>query len=151
MLSICRAVALVALLFVPQATSLGFDKAASTGLTVAWADNFLVIRGPHVPGGEVRVWYIEAYCRPGSTDRAWNETVIGHKTELVSASDDGKRVDLKCTLKDGAIVNHEIRAGDDEVDFRITATNPTDKVSQAHWAQPCIRLDKFTGRTKDDY
>jgi hypothetical protein len=70
---------------------------------------------------------------------------------LLSASDDGKVIRLKCTLNDGVIVQHEIRAGDDEVDFRLTATNPTEQVSQAHWAQPCIRLDKFTGRRQADY
>src|SRR5262249_34978219 len=26
-----------------------------------------------------------------------------------------------------------------------TAKNPTEKESAAHWAQPCIRLDKFIG------
>ena len=28
--------------------------------------------------------------------------------------------------------------------FDITAHNPTDKPSEAHWAQPCVRLDRFT-------
>ena len=41
--------------------------------------------------------------------------------------------------------NHVITAGRDEVDFRLTARNPTDKVSLAHWAQPCIRVDRFVG------
>ena len=113
--------------------------------------DLLTIRGPGVPGGEIPIWYIEAYCRPGSTDREWSETTIGHKTELISASEDGKLVKLRCTLNDGVIVNHEIRAGTDEIDFRITATNPTDKPSLADWGQPCIRLDKFTGRKQNDY
>ena len=43
------------------------------------------------------------------------------------------------------VVDHEIRAGDDEVDFRVVATNPGPNESQAHWAQPCIRVDRFTG------
>jgi hypothetical protein len=132
---------------------------AGQGLSIRWEKvterekqrDLLTIRGPKVPGGEVVIWYIEAYCRPGSTDREWTETTIGHKTELLSASDDGKLIKLKCTLNDGVIVNHEIRAGADEVDFRITATNPNDKTSQADWAQPCIRLDKFTGRKQNDY
>ena len=33
----------------------------------------------------------------------------------------------------------------DEVDFRLTAHNPTRKCSEAHWAQPCIRVGAFTG------
>ena len=37
------------------------------------------------------------------------------------------------------------------MEFRITARNPTTRPSQAHWAQPCIRVDNFTGRNKDNY
>ncbi len=121
------------------------------GLTLRWADNLLTIHGSRLPGGPVTVWYLEAYCRPGSTNRNWRETVIGHQTELVSASDDHKRLHLRCTLKDGVVVDHRIAAGKDEIDFRLTAHNPTDQVSEAHWAQPCMRVDKFTGRGQKDY
>ena len=93
----------------------------------------------------MRIHYLEAYCRPGSTDRESAQTVIGHNTELVSAGDDGKVVRLRCTLKDGVVVDHVITAGRDEVDFRLTAKNPTEKESLAHWAQPCIRVDRFVG------
>jgi hypothetical protein len=71
--------------------------------------------------------------------------VIPHKTRLLERSDDGRRLRLRSTLDDGVIVEHEIQAGDDEVDFRLSATNPTQTESQAHWAQPCVRVDRFTG------
>src|SRR5438876_9181243 len=103
-------------------------------LTLSWANNFLTIHGAYLPGGQVRIQYLEAYCRPGSTDRDWRETVIKHKTELVSRSPDGKALKLRCTLTDGVIVVHEITAATDEVTFRLTATNPTNKSSEAHWA-----------------
>ncbi len=122
---------------------------AEDGLSIRWADNYLTIRG-EFPGEEIRINYLEAYCRPGSTDRDWGETVIGHKTELVSASDDGRVIKLKDTLRDGVIVTHAITAGKDEVDIRIVAHNPTETESLAHWAQPCIRVDKFTGCGRDD-
>ena len=77
--------------------------------------------------------------------------MIGHRTRLISADPDGRRVVLECTLKDGVIVRHEIAAGEDEVSFHITASNPTDKESEAQWAQPCIRVDRFTGRNKTTY
>jgi hypothetical protein len=53
-------------------------------------------------------------------------------------------------------VQHRIRAADDEVDFRLVARNPTPAESQAHWAQPCIRVGDFTGfpavtRAREDY
>ena len=119
------------------------SSAAGDGLRIRWENNFLTISGNDLPGQEMRVQYLEAYCRPGSTDRDWGQTVIGHTTELISASDDGKVIKLKCTLKDGVVVDHVITAGRDEVDFRLTARNPTDKESLAHWAQPCIRVDRF--------
>jgi hypothetical protein len=122
------------------------------GLRLAWKDNMLTISGgPGLPGREVRVHYIEAYCRPGSTRRDWRQTVIGHRTRLVSAGADGKRLVLECRLNDGVTVRHEITAGADEVDFRLTATNPTDRPSDAQWAQPCVRVDKFTGRSQATY
>lgn len=131
------------------ATARAVDDA---GLSISWEKNYLTIRGARVPGDEIKVHYLEAYCRPGSTDADWVKyTLIGHKTELVAASADGKRIELRCTLTDGVVVDHVITAGADEVDFRVTATNPTDKSSQAHWAQPCVRLDKFTGGDKLSY
>ena len=105
----------------------------------------LTIRGPNLPGGELSVWYLEAFCRPGSARRDWKETVIPHRTRLVEVGRDGRLIRLRSELADGVVVDHEIRAGDDEVDFRLVATNPRQTESQAHWAQPCIRVDRFTG------
>jgi hypothetical protein len=28
----------------------------------------LTVRGRQLPGGAVKIWYLEAFCRPGSTD-----------------------------------------------------------------------------------
>lgn len=120
-------------------------------LRLNWRQNILTITGERLPGKKLKVWYLEAYCRPGSTDRDWRETVIGHRTELVSASGDGKHLQLRCRLDDGVVVEHEISARDDGVAFDLVAKNPTDRVSQAHWAQPCIRVDAFTGRDQQTY
>ena len=121
------------------------------GLRVSWKDNMLTIAGPALPGREMKIHYIEAYCRPGSTQRKWEQTTIGHRTRLVSAAEDGRSLVLECTLRDGVVVRHEIRSGADEVDFRLTATNPTATPSQAHWAQPCVRVDAFTGGNPRTY
>jgi hypothetical protein len=124
------------------------------GLTLSWAEEMLTIRGPF-PGGELKVWYLEAFCRPGSTDRDWGQTVIKHRTQLIEADPQGTWLRLRSTLDDGVIVDHTIRAGRDEVDFQVKATNPTKTPSQAHWAQPCLRVDRFTGvearRDSEDY
>ena len=113
-------------------------------LSLKWENNFLTIRGSF-PGEEIKIMYLEAYCRPGSTDRDWGQTVIKHEAKLVSISDSGRIIRLRDKLADGVIVEHTITAGADEVDFQVVAHNPTDKESEAHWAQPCMRVDKFTG------
>jgi hypothetical protein len=118
-------------------------------LQIDWDKNFLTIRGDF-PGGEIRIHYLEAYCRPGSTDRDWGETVVGHTTELMSKSADGRVIKLRDKLKDGVVVEHTITASPDEIDFRLVAHNPTQQASNAHWAQPCIRVDKFTGAPSTD-
>lgn len=124
---------------------------ADRPLTISWKDNYLTIHGDHLPGGSLVVHYLEAYCRPGSTDREWGETVIRHQTKLVSADAAERRIELLCRLADGVQVAHTISAGDDEIDFQLVATNPTQRPSEVDWAQPCIRLDSFTGRTQEDY
>lgn len=125
-------------------------------LTLARVENWLVIRGAHLPEGEIRINYLEAYCRAGSTDRDWEKTVVGHSTELLSLSPDRKVMKLRCLVKDGITVHHTITAGDGHVAFELTAHNPTASTSVTHWAQPCIRLGAFTGyddrgKDLDDY
>jgi hypothetical protein len=114
-------------------------------ITLAWKDNILTIHHPGIPGGKIETWYLEAYCRPESTNRPWGKTVIGHKTKLIDISEDKTKLKLRCTLKDGVTVDHVIRAVADGVSFELIARNKTSQVSQAHWAQPCTRVGLFTG------
>ena len=123
----------------------GDAAAPKRDLTLSWEKEILVVHGKHLPGEALEIWYIEAFCRPGSTKREWSKTVISHKTELVSSGPDGHSIKLRSRLDDGVIVDHEIRAGNDDVDFHVVATNPTSKRSEAHWAQPCIRVNRFAG------
>lgn len=133
----------------------GTTEATENGkrpLTLHWEKNYLTISGGQLPGEQMNIHYLEAYCRAGSTDADWREhTVIGHATELVRASQDGTQIELRCTLDDGLIVQHRITSKSDEVAFDIEAHNPTDSRSEAHWAQPCIRLDRFTGCDQESY
>ena len=117
----------------------------SPTLTVRWERDILTIMGERLPGKEMKVLYMEAYCRPNSHTADWSDTVLGHKTELIAINRDRTQLKLRCTLKDGVIVDHTVTARRDEVDFRLTARNPTDRVSEAHWAQPCVRVGDFTG------
>jgi hypothetical protein len=121
------------------------------GLRLAWADEFLVVQAPQIPGEKIRIHYLEAFCRAGSTDRDWGETVIKHQTQLISSDPEGQRIVLRNTLADGLVVDHNITAREDEVVFELTAHNPTQQASAAHWAQPCIDVAAFTGRSQQDY
>ena len=118
----------------------------SPALRLSWQHDILTISGEQLPGKEMKILYLEAYCRPNSQTSDWvTHTVIGHRTELISLNEEHTLLKLKCTLKDGVVVNHLITAGVDEVDFRLVAHNPTTKASEAHWAQPCVRVGEFTG------
>jgi hypothetical protein len=124
---------------------------AAEPLRLEWAKYYLTASSPALPGGSLRILYIEAYCRPASTDRDWAATTIGHTTKLISRSEDGTRLELECTLRDGVIVRHVIQSSADEINFRIIARNPTGHDSEAHWAQPCVEVDRFTGGDKTTY
>ncbi len=132
-----------------------FDRVAPAAepkptLTLERTNHWLVIHGPHIPGGPIRINYLEAFCRANSTDADWvKHTKIPHTGEFISMSKDNKVLKLRDRVEDGVIVEHTITAKDDEVDFRLVAHNPTDKPSEIHWAQPCVRLAPFTGFGKD--
>ena len=119
-------------------------------LNITWRENHLTITGEHLPGKTMKVFYIEAYCRPGSTDRDWGKSVIGHTTEMISTNDDHTQIKLRDKLNDGVTVDHTITATHDEIDFHLVAHNPTDQPSLAQWAQPCIQVPEFTGCSRDD-
>ena len=140
-------------------------------LSLAWASrasggqDILTVSGSEIPGGKVEIWYLEAYCRSGSRERNWRETVIPHHTELVEASPDGRTLRLRCRLpvtRDASgkpvnlerapiVVDHVIRAGDAEVSFEVEAKNRGTERVDAVWAQPCIRVGDFTGGDQTTY
>jgi hypothetical protein len=125
-------------------------RAAEGDLRLRRDANWLVLAGSHLPGGELRVNYLEAYCRPNSTDADWEKTVIRHTSALISTNADGTRLELRDTLSDGVMVDHVITSEGDSIRFELVAVNPTSKISEAHWAQACPRLGKFTGFGTED-
>ena len=60
-------------------------------------------------------WYLEAFCRSGSTRRDWQLTTIPHKTELTFASKDRRHLRLRTLIEPDVEALHEIRAGKDDV------------------------------------
>ena len=120
--------------------------AAERELTLSWEKEILSVRGKHLPGGVLEIWYIEAFCRPGSTHRDWSKTVIPHKTELLS-HEPGRPLDQ-------AAVSPGRRRGCRPRDPCRPATKSTSRSSPgtlpppsrlAHWAQPCIRVNRYAG------
>ena len=115
-------------------------------LRIDWADNFLVVEGEQLPVGKLRIWYIEAYCRAASHRADWSRhTVVGHRTMKLERSDDGTRLHLRCELSDGVVAEHLLETTHDAVRISIDIHNPTEERSEAHWAQPCVRVGDFTG------
>src|SRR5438128_1562669 len=79
------------------------DNENSPSLTLSWGKikepvggsspsplgrDFVTIHGGHLPGKQVRVRYLEAFCRANSTYTDWAKTQIPFQPELVSAGRD---------------------------------------------------------------
>ena len=57
------------------------QSAEPTNLELNWSNNMLTISGNHLPGKEIKIHYLEAYCRANSHTADWaSHTVIKHKT-----------------------------------------------------------------------
>ncbi len=122
---------------------------AAERVALGWTNGILTLRGGALPV-PIQILYLEAYCRPGSTDRDWGRTVIPHRTGQPEVSDDGHRLTFEDRLQDGVIANHEIVGRPDGAEFTVRLKNPTDRTSEAHWAQPCMRVGAFAGTTTQD-
>jgi hypothetical protein len=123
----------------------------SDGLHIQWKNDLLTISGDDLPGKKMDIVYLEAFCKTGSTNRVWDETKIPHKTELISAEDNNKHIKLRTIVQPDIEVIHDIRAGDDDVEFNLVLHNRGDKAIDVDWFQPCILVDQFTNRKQEDY
>ena len=125
---------------------------ASEPLRLSWTNNMLTISAPWLPGEKIEVWHMEAFCRPGSTKRDWKETVVPHRTTLMSASKKGDHLRLSTVIEPFVHCEHEIRSTADEVTFTYKLTNPGVGAADIEWFQPaCIRLARFTGLNQSNY
>jgi len=127
------------------------DVPQSPVQSISWADNMLTIEAPAVPGGKIDIWYLEAFCRTGSTDRVWSETVIPHETTLAGPGNAVQRIQLVSNVEPGVRVTHDIRAVGDGVTFDVTLENTTRDAVDVDWAQPCMRVGAFTDRGQETY
>src|SRR5262245_16442659 len=63
-------------------------------LQLDWKENRLALLSPQLPGGKVEVWYLEAFCRRGSTERKWEETVLPQQTTRLEGPGPAARIRL---------------------------------------------------------
>lgn len=119
-------------------------------LRLAWEKNMLSVVSPELPGGKMDTWYLEAYCRSGSTSREWKLTKIPHTTEKLPDSTD-RRIRLRCKVQGGVEVTHTITAGAGEVDFQVEAVNRGTEAVDVAWVQPCTRVGAFCGGDQKSY
>lgn len=141
---IVSALVITLLLLVPNAS-------AAEGLRISWTNNLLTLSAPNLPGKTMDIWYLEAFCRKGSTKQDWGKTTIPHKTTLLESDADGKRLKLLTKVGDVEMV-HVLRASHDEVDIQYELENKGDELAPIEWFQPaCIRVERFTGCQQSNY
>lgn len=128
---------------------LSVSSILAENLSLSWTNNMLRIGGASVPGGYVETWYLEAFCRSGSTHRDWNQTTIPHKTEMLEGG--RNKLNLRTHVDSSVVVEHEIVAREDEVEFRLEARNDGKAFADVQWFQPCMRVDRFTGAAQSNY
>ena len=124
---------------------------AADSLKLAWEKNVLKITGEQLPSGTIEVWWLEAFCRRGSTKRAWGETTIPHTTEILSADPNGQRLRLRSKVQPSVEVLQELRVVKEAITFDFELKNSGDEPVDLEWFEPCIHVDRFTGRNQTNY
>jgi hypothetical protein len=120
-------------------------------LQMDWGDNRLVILSPTLPSGKVEILWLEAFCRKGSTHRAWQESVVPHQTFRLDGSGPKDYLHLRSTVTRDVEVWHELRVTEEGACFELTFTHHGHDPIDVEWAQPCIQVAGFTGRTQQTY
>jgi hypothetical protein len=124
---------------------------SASALEISWANNLLTIRGPHLPGGTMDVWYLEAFCRSGAHTQVWGKTTIPHKTTLLT-NENNRVLRFRTLVQTNVEVTHVVTVGADEIDFRFKFLNRGPEDVDVQWFQPaCIRVEKFTGCVQNNY
>jgi hypothetical protein len=125
---------------------------AQQPLAISWTNNLLTVSDPRLPEGKLEIWYLEAFCRSGAWSRDWRQTTLAHKTTLIRADPDQRRLEFRTQVTPDIEVRHEVQAGSDELDLQFDFTNSGPAPVDLQWFEPaCIRVAPFTGRTQSNY
>lgn len=128
-----------------------FLAANAPALEISWTNNLLSVSGVHLPGGQLDVWYLEAFCRSGAHAQAWGQTTLPHKTTLLT-NEASRLLRFRTLVQTNVEVTHVVTAGLDEIDFRFTLVNHGTQNIDLQWFQPaCIRVEQFTGCAQSNY
>ena len=147
---------LTKILFLAIATGFPTNGFAAEGedarFSLFWTNGVLRISSPKLPSGKLGILYLEAFCRSGAHDQSWNQTKIPHRTTLLAAAADGRRLTFETMVADKVVVHHDVLAERDSVRFSYTLKNPGPEAFDAQWFQPaCIRVAEFSGRDQQTY
>lgn len=120
--------------------------------SLSWKSDVLRISSPKLPSGKLEILYLEAFCRSGAHHQSWNRTIIPHRTTLLRAAADGKRLEFETIVTDKARVRHEVLVERDSVLFSYTLKNSDREAFDGQWFQPaCIRVAAFSGCDQQTY
>ena len=131
--------------------SMAASANAADGLKLSWQKNVLKITSDKLSGGTLDVWWLEAFCRRDSTKRPWNQTTIPHTTELLSADPNGQWLRLRSQVQPSVEVLQELRVVKEGIKFDFELKNSGDGPLDLEWFEPCIHVDRFTGRNQTNY
>ena len=83
-----------------------------------------VIHGDQVPGKQVRINRLEAYCSAKSKQAGWvKHKVVKHEAQLISINENVTVLRLHDRVSDGLIVERAIKAGREEIEIVISEKN----------------------------
>lgn len=122
------------------------------GPSLSWTNNLLVLSHPTLPGGNLPIYYLEAFCLPGGHERRWDLTRIPHSTRLLARSPDGSLLTFQTKVGESITVDHSVRALPDGMEMDFTLANHGSQAWPVQWFQPaCVRVDQFTGASQSNY
>ena len=129
---------------------LGLSGFAGEPFKLSWTNNLLTVTSSDFPGGKLEIWYLEAFCRTGSTHQDWGKTTLPHRTVLLQAEPEHLR--FKTKIQPDVEVDHEVFAHNDELEFTFQFKNLGTSALDIDWFQPaCIRVAAFTGSDQTNY
>ena len=83
-----------------------------------------MIHGDQVPGKQVRINCLEAYCSAKSKQASWvKHKVVKHEAQLISINENVTVLRLLDRVSDGLIVERAIKAGREEIEIVISEKN----------------------------